>query len=81
MFRSTKTNRRFAPPAPLPILVAVVLMLTSAPASPAVAAPAPLTNLAHLDFLGDTVTPPAQIGHTTYRLATEPSLRVLWTYA
>jgi YD repeat-containing protein len=81
MFRSTKTNRRFAPPAPLPILVAVALMLTSAPASPAVAAPAPLTNLAHLDFLGDTVTPPAQIGHTTYRLATEPSLRVLWTYA
>jgi len=44
--------------------------------------PAPsLTNLAHLDFLGDTVTPPGQAGHTTYRLAEEPALGVLWTYA
>ena len=42
---------------------------------------APLTNLAHLDFLGDTVTPPEQAGHTTYRLAEEPELGVLWTYA
>ena len=42
---------------------------------------APLTNLAHLDFLGDTVTPPDQAGHTTYRLAEEPDLGVLWTYA
>jgi hypothetical protein len=45
------------------------------------AAPAPLTNLAHLDFLGDAVTPPDQPGHTTYRLAEEPELGVLWTYA
>ena len=51
---------------------------TTAAAVPAVA---PLTNLAHLDFLGDTVTPPAQAGHTTYRLAAEPALGVLWTYA
>jgi hypothetical protein len=42
---------------------------------------APLANLAHLDFLGDVVSPPAQSGHTTYRLASEPSVRVLWTYA
>src|SRR5665811_2247754 len=42
---------------------------------------APLTNLAHLDFLGDTVSPPEQAGHTTYRLAEAPELGVLWTYA
>src|SRR5665648_1078518 len=41
----------------------------------------PLTNLAHLDFLGDTVSPPEQAGHTTYRLADSPKLGVLWTYA
>ena len=40
-----------------------------------------LTNLAHLDFLGDTVTPPAQAGHTTYDLASRPSVGTLWTYA
>lgn len=51
------------------------------PASAAGAAPAPLTNLAHLNFLGDTVTPPAQAGHTTYRMDTEPDVGVLWTYA
>lgn len=49
---------------------------------PAAAATAtPLTNLAHLDWLGDTVTPPEQADHTTYRLAEEPTLSVLWTYA
>ena len=48
---------------------------------PAVAAPAVLTNLAHLDFLTDTVTPPAQAGHTTYRLDDDPSIGVLWVYA
>jgi hypothetical protein len=47
------------------------------------AAPAaPLTNLAHLDFLRDKVTPPALARHTTYRLTTgEPDVGVLWTYA
>lgn len=40
-----------------------------------------LTNLAHLDYLGAVVTPPAQVGHTTYRLTAEPSVGVLWTYA
>ena len=40
-----------------------------------------LTNLDHLDFLGDSVTPPAQAGHTTYRLAERPALGTLWTYA
>ncbi|MDQ3788804.1 MAG: hypothetical protein M3422_16375, partial [Actinomycetota bacterium] len=61
------------------IVVTVALALSTA--APAVAAPARLTNLAHLDFLGDTVTPPAQPGHTTYRLDAEPSIGVLWTYA
>jgi len=40
-----------------------------------------LTNLAHLDFLGDRVTPPAQRRHTTYRLSAQPRVGVLWTYA
>jgi hypothetical protein len=65
-------------------VVAVVLALLAAlvvavPAQPAMAA-APLTNLAHLDWLGAQVTPPAQAGHTTYRIDSEP-LGVLWTYA
>ncbi|MBA2712307.1 MAG: hypothetical protein H0U55_01975, partial [Rubrobacteraceae bacterium] len=40
-----------------------------------------LTNLSHLDFLGDGVVPPQQEGHTTYRISDEPRLRTLWTYA
>ncbi|MFC6005758.1 hypothetical protein [Angustibacter luteus] len=44
-------------------------------------APARLTNLAHLDFLTSTVEPPAQPDHTTYRLAQEPAVGVLWVYA
>ena len=40
-----------------------------------------LTNLDHLDFLGDTVAPPRQPGHTTYELARKPRIGVLWTYA
>jgi hypothetical protein len=56
------------------------------PSSTAVAvddAPPPLTNLAHLDWLGDTVDPPEETEplHTTYRLAEEPEIGVLWTYA
>jgi hypothetical protein len=68
------------------ILLALLGLLATLIAVPvasaaSVAAPAPLTNLAHLDWLGDTVTPPAQAGHTTYQLADEPSIGVLWTYA
>jgi len=48
---------------------------TSAPAV------APLTNLAHLDFLLDTTTPPPTEGHTTYRIDSEPTLTMPWTYA
>lgn len=63
------------------VTIAVVL---AAPTTPGVAAPAPstaLTNLAHLDFLTDTVTPPLQPGHTTYRVDQNPAVGVLWVYA
>ncbi|WPO86221.1 hypothetical protein SCB71_18675 [Herbiconiux sp. KACC 21604] len=58
----------------------------AAPAGPAAPfAPAgaegSLTNLAHLDFLLDEVTPAAVEGHTSYRLDTEPTLTLPWTYA
>ena len=61
-------------------MAAIVAAFLVVPAGGVVAA-APLTNLSHLDFLGDTVTPPAQDGHSTYRITEEPALRVLWTYA
>lgn len=54
----------------------VLLSLGSALAAPPTN---PLTNLSHLDFLTDILTPPEQEGHTTYR--PEAPLRVLWTYA
>ena len=50
-------------------------------AAPATAAPAPLTNLAHLDFLLDEAAPADTAEHTTYRLAEEPDLVMPWTYA
>ncbi len=53
----------------------------SADPAPLAADPAPLANMAHLEFLGDVVAPPAQAGHTTYRLSEEPEVGVLWTYA
>jgi hypothetical protein len=40
-----------------------------------------LTNLDHLDWLSVSVSPPDQEGHTTYRLAQEPEIGTLWTYA
>jgi hypothetical protein len=62
------------------LLTAAVLVLAGP--VPAAATPAPpLTNLAHLDSLTTTVTPPAQAGHSTYRIASEPAVGVLWVYA
>jgi len=62
--------------------LAVSVLIGLSVVSPATASPAqPLTNLAHLDFLGDTATPSAQPGHTTYRLDREPAVGTLWTYA
>ena len=65
------------------LLVALVGLPSAHVAATPAAAPAgaPLTNLAHLDFLSDTVSPPAQEGHTTYRLESEPDLGAVWTYA
>ncbi|RKS71447.1 hypothetical protein CLV35_3245 [Motilibacter peucedani] len=63
-----------------PVLVAGAVATTSV--EPAQAAPPPqLANLAHLDELATSLVPPAAAGHTTYRLAQEPSIGVLWTYA
>ena len=53
------------------LALAVALALAALPTAPAAAHGGRLTNLAHLDFLGDRVTPPAQPGHDTYRLAAE----------
>ena len=63
--------------------LAAGFVMTTAPASaaPAAPVPAPLTNLAHLDFLLDQASPPAIEGHDTYRLAEEPALTLPWTYA
>ncbi|MDQ2846475.1 MAG: hypothetical protein M3Y77_09025 [Actinomycetota bacterium] len=70
------------------LLAAAVVtgMLTAPNTTPALTAAAshstaPLTNLAHLDFLADSVAVPATTAHSTYRLATEPRVGVLWVYA
>jgi hypothetical protein len=61
--------------------LAAVASLIAAPVSSSASAAAPLTNLAHLDFLTASVAPPAQAGHSTYRLDSEPAIGVLWVYA
>ncbi len=67
------------------LTIALVGLPTGQPKSAvaADASPPALTNLAHLDWLGDTVDPPDEDEplHTTYRLAEEPEIGVLWTYA
>ncbi|MET1052395.1 MAG: hypothetical protein ABWX65_07130 [Mycetocola sp.] len=73
----TGTRRRIV----AALTAAVVTIGTLGLAAPATAAPAPLTNLAHLDFLLDEVSPAATAEHTTYRLAEEPELVMPWTYA
>lgn len=40
-----------------------------------------LVNLAHLDYLSDSVRPAKVPGHSTYRLTEEPSIGVVWVYA
>ncbi|MFE9654599.1 hypothetical protein [Micromonospora sp. NPDC006431] len=66
-------------------LAATTPLLAATPAGAARPAGAPstspLTNLAHLDFLRQDVTPPQQPGHTTYRLTDSPAVGALWTYA
>ena len=64
------------------LLAALLATLFPAPSRAAsAAAGGDLTNLAHLDFLGDEVAPPDQPRHTTYRLDAQPRIGVLWTYA
>ena len=41
----------------------------------------PLTNLAHLNFLTDRVAVNDVAAHSTYKLATDPKVGVLWVYA
>jgi hypothetical protein len=75
-------------------LLAACSLLTAALTDGVLAAPAPdgqsahpsgtfsgRVNLAHLDHLRATVEPPPQEGHTTYRVARDPAVGVLWTYA
>lgn len=40
-----------------------------------------LTNLDHLDWLTDRVAVPNTAAHTTYRLASQPTIGVIWVYA
>ncbi len=49
--------------------------------SPAAPDSGTLTNLGHLNFLMDTVPLKPVAGHTTYRLAEQPSAQAPWTYA
>lgn len=61
--------------------VGTVLAHSDPPDGDANVVVSPLTNLSHLNFLGDTVDPPDQEGHSTYRESEEPEVGVLWTYA
>ena len=89
MTSSHTTVRRRVVAGALATVTGLATVLVATPATEAVgatrqaraAAPARLTNLAHLDFLGDRVAPPRQARHTTYRLAQDPRVGVLWTYA
>ncbi|GII76241.1 hypothetical protein Sru01_12230 [Sphaerisporangium rufum] len=65
---------------PVPMLLPATAQATARAAGPA-RTTARLTSLAHLDFLRQDVRPPDQQGHTTYRLAAEPRVGMLWTYA
>ena len=61
------------------LALTVPLGVTAAAAAPT---DPPVTNLAHLDFLLDEATPPADVeGHSTYRQSEEPALVMPWTYA
>ncbi|MCD4525719.1 hypothetical protein [Nocardioides sp. cx-173] len=80
MTRPTKTSAALAALATLATLTAVPPASADAPPAARPAATR-LTNLAHLDWLSVEVAPPAQPRHTTYRLAQEPEVGVLWTYA
>ena len=87
--RSTPRRRRLLAAALAAVVIGPAVPAATSPAGNAAPATAParapaggsLTNLDHLDWLSVPVTPPAQEGHTTYRLEEEPAVGVLWTYA
>ena len=58
---------------------AAIAAPTTSVAPSATASTAPLTNLAHLDFLLDTVPLTAVDGHTTYQLDENPTGLAPWT--
>ncbi|HEY8296284.1 MAG TPA: hypothetical protein VIG41_13155, partial [Micrococcaceae bacterium] len=68
-----------APPGPAP--AAPQAQGSGAPVLSAPSSSAPLTNLAHLNFLLDTVPLTPVPGHTTYQLAQHPAAQAPWTYA
>jgi hypothetical protein len=74
---------------PLGVAATISLLAPVAGATPTATAlthasvrlPSTLTNLAHLDFLTAQVTVVDTAAHSTYRLAREPQVGVLWVYA
>ncbi len=82
----TRTGRTFIALLTMTLLGTLAPAAAAAPATAAspvraVLVPAKLTNLAHLDFLGDSVTVRVTAAHSTFRLAAEPKIGVLWVYA
>ena len=61
-----------------PAAAATPTVITSPAAA---AATRPLTTLAHLDFLTDRVGVTDTAAHSTYKLAADPKVGVLWVYA
>jgi hypothetical protein len=79
-----RTRAQGAPGACVLLALALALCGLALPASaaaPAATRTDALTNLDHLDWLRVRVDPPAQQGHTTYRMSQQPRIGVLWTYA
>jgi hypothetical protein len=70
--------RRSLIPRSVAVGAAAALVGVGLVAAPAEARPAPLTNLAHLDFLLDDVQLPVAAGHTTYGSG---AVELPWTYA
>jgi len=79
--RSTRSAFAAVLTAIVTVAVLVVPTGTAAAATSTARAGVRLTNLAHLDFLTDTVAVSPSAAHTTYRLAQEPGIGVLWVYA
>jgi hypothetical protein len=77
---NTLTRRMTAGAASVALVIGGLALASTPAQADEPAAPA-LTNLAHLDFLLDEVSPAELEGHTSYRLDTEPALTLPWTYA